>query len=81
MNRIIIFLVLATAMMPAAGKAVGLEHTRCQMQQEPLGVAVAKPTFSWYLSSGQRGVKQTGWEIKVVCGKTKNYRNNSLHFL
>lgn len=58
-------------MMPAAGKAVGLEHTRCQMQQEPLGVAVAKPTFSWYLSSGQRGVKQTGWEIKVVCGKTK----------
>lgn len=57
---------LATTLVVGCSNAVTLECPRCEMQAEPLGVAVAHPVFSWHLGSDRFGVEQTAWEIRVA---------------
>lgn len=46
--------------------AVTLEQPRCEYQEQPEGVAVANPVFSWHLGSEEFGVVQTAYEISVA---------------
>jgi len=39
---------------------------RCEYLQNPMGIDVLKPRFSWTLESEQRGVQQAGYRIQVA---------------
>ena len=41
-------------------------HLRCEYEVDPLGIDVAKPRFSWELSSTEKGVMQTSYELRVA---------------
>jgi alpha-L-rhamnosidase len=45
----------------AADLTVG--RLRCEYAEDPLGVDVAQPHLSWIAQSGERGQRQTGYEI------------------
>lgn len=65
--RFRILSVLLSALLTAGcTDAVTLEQPRCEMQEQPLGVAVANPVFSWYLVSDEFEVVQTAYEISVA---------------
>jgi alpha-L-rhamnosidase len=53
----------------AAGQ-VTLEQLRTENLQNPIGIDITTPRFSWQLVSSQRAIKQTAWQIKVTDGKT-----------
>lgn len=65
-------LVGSGAWMVAAGQsntaatAVGVKNLRCEYKVDPLGMDVAKPRLSWELVSGDRGVMQTSYEVRVA---------------
>ncbi len=40
-------------------------HLRCEHEVDPLGIDVAKPRFSWELSSTEKGILQTSYELRV----------------
>src|SRR3989337_4200298 len=44
----------------------------------PIGIDVRQPRFSWQLSSDQRNVLQTAYEIKVSSGKKNAWRSNKI---
>lgn len=39
---------------------------RCEYQENPIGIGVARPRISWRLQSGERGVSQTAYEIEIA---------------
>jgi alpha-L-rhamnosidase len=58
----------------AAAPAYGIAHAsaasvvalRTEYLQDPLGIDVTRPRFSWQLSSAARGVAQTAYQIRVA---------------
>src|SRR6188768_3107074 len=50
---------------------VSVSNLRCEMLVNPLGIDVKEPRFSWQLSSDQRNVQQTGYQIIVSSSKEK----------
>ena len=42
---------------------VGVKNPRCEYLTDPLGIDVASPRLSWIITSGQRGAKQTAYQI------------------
>ncbi len=66
-NRLFILFGIFMAIITGACAApVSIENARCERQNEPLGVAVDKPTFSWHLNSSRHGVVQIAYEIQVA---------------
>jgi alpha-L-rhamnosidase len=53
----------------AATSQVTVHHLRTENLENPIGIDISTPHFSWQLESGQRAIKQTAWEIKVTAGK------------
>ena len=64
MNRIIIPLLLLTAIPASAG--VEVLDLRCEYAADPLGVDVPQPRLYWRLDSDERGQKQTAYRILVA---------------
>ena len=51
----------------AYGQAtVAVKNLRCEYKADPLGIDVRKPRLSWELESGERGVMQTSYEVRVA---------------
>jgi alpha-L-rhamnosidase len=50
---------------------VSVQNLRCEMLVNPLGIDVKEPRLSWQLSSDQRNVQQTGYQIIVSSSKEK----------
>ncbi|MEY4917111.1 MAG: hypothetical protein RL616_1024, partial [Verrucomicrobiota bacterium] len=64
-----LFILLTAAFNALAGISIG--HLRCEHLENPQGIDVAAPRLSWQLASGERGVKQTAYQIVVVSGAAK----------
>src|SRR4051812_23375166 len=45
--------------------SVVVQDLRCEYQNNPLGLGVARPRLSWKLISDARGCLQTAYQIKV----------------
>jgi len=43
-----------------------LKNLRCEYKVDPLGIDVRRPRLSWDLASGQKGVLQTNYEVRVA---------------
>ncbi|GAC1665111.1 MAG: family 78 glycoside hydrolase catalytic domain [Candidatus Acidiferrum sp.] len=48
---------------PASNPPTGLS---CESMIEPLGIGIAEPRLSWYLTDTRRGALQTAYEIRVA---------------
>lgn len=46
--------------------AVEVERLRCEYLKDPLGIDIAKPELSWILRSGERGQRQTAYQVLVA---------------
>jgi len=46
--------------------AVATKNLRCEYLVNPLGLDARTPRLTWILTSGQRGEKQTAWQILVA---------------
>lgn len=55
---------LAAAYPSIAGVSVG--RLRCEYLENPLGIEMAKPRVSWILESGDRGEKQTAYQVMMA---------------
>jgi alpha-L-rhamnosidase len=68
MNRTRITFPVALVMVGVCpvGAAVTPTHLRCEYRSNPLGIDVAAPRLSWIVESGQRGERQTAYEIRVA---------------
>ncbi|MBX3177133.1 MAG: glycoside hydrolase family 78 protein [Candidatus Hydrogenedentes bacterium] len=42
------------------------ERLRCEYLENPLGIDVAVPRLSWIVTSGERGQRQTAWQIQAA---------------
>ena len=50
---------------------VSLQNTTCEMLENPLGIDVQKPRFGWQISSGERNVMQTAYQVLVSSSAEK----------
>lgn len=53
-----------------------LQHTTCEMLENPLGIDVQKPRFAWHLISKERNVMQTAYQILVASSEEKLKAND-----
>ncbi len=58
--------VLACAASPSSDVPLTVKNLRCEYKVDPLGIDVRKPRLSWELVNAERGVIQTGYEIRVA---------------
>ncbi|HEY9175438.1 MAG TPA: glycoside hydrolase family 78 protein, partial [Verrucomicrobiae bacterium] len=57
---------------PAASPAAtSLGQLRCEFLKDPAGIDVTEPRLSWILDSGERGARQTAYEILVASSAAK----------
>lgn len=52
-----------------------IKNVQVEQQSNPIGIATAKPRFSWQIISGKRAVKQIAYEILVASSKAKLENN------
>jgi len=45
---------------------LGVRNLRCEYETDPLGIDVKNPRLSWELTSTERGVLQTSYEVRVT---------------
>lgn len=70
-------LLLTLALMPgtlrtaAARSACVPVRLRCEYRDNPLGIDVQKPRFSWQLEDSRRGAKQTAYQLLVASDAKK----------
>src|SRR5260370_11395152 len=50
---------------------LGVKNLRCEYKVDPVGIDVRKPRLSWELVSAERGVLQTGYEIRVAASEVE----------
>ncbi|MDR1722424.1 MAG: alpha-rhamnosidase, partial [Tannerella sp.] len=65
MKYSLLFICMAEMAVSCSG---GLEvaNPRVEYMKEPLGIDIAKPRFSWEISSSQREMKQTAYQVLVA---------------
>jgi alpha-L-rhamnosidase len=49
-----------------SGEAVSVGHLRCEDRKNPMGVDRTNPLLSWWITSDQRGEKQSAYQILVA---------------
>jgi alpha-L-rhamnosidase len=64
---IFIFCISARAL---AFDALAVSHLRCEMLENPIGIDITSPRFSWQASTEERGMKQAAYQIIVASSKT-----------
>ncbi|MGA2863187.1 MAG: family 78 glycoside hydrolase catalytic domain [Verrucomicrobiota bacterium] len=57
---------LAAGAVSARADAMSVGSLRCEYRSEPVGIDVVQPRLSWVLESGQRGARQTGYQVLVA---------------
>ncbi|MGC1617908.1 MAG: family 78 glycoside hydrolase catalytic domain, partial [Candidatus Acidiferrum sp.] len=53
------------------GMPLEATHLRCEYKVNPLGIDVAKPRFSWELSTAEKGAMQTSYEVRVAASEAE----------
>jgi alpha-L-rhamnosidase len=95
-NLIILLTFILCSVGSAHAQAMTAEKLRCEYMQNPLGIDVPHPRFSWELTSSGKDKKQTAWQILVSSdptalakgqaddgwdsGKTDGNETNQLHY-
>ncbi|WP_426061780.1 family 78 glycoside hydrolase catalytic domain [Hymenobacter sp. B1770] len=62
----LLLLLVLTALRPAAPAAVQLTRLRCELLTNPEGIDAPAPRLSWELSSSERGLTQTAYQVLVA---------------
>ncbi|WP_316795026.1 family 78 glycoside hydrolase catalytic domain [Pedobacter agri] len=64
---IILFVTILSSVVPAVGKAksVDITNLKTEYSSNPMGIDIAKPRFSWQMSSSLRGIGQKAFVVKV----------------
>jgi len=57
------------------GETVMVRHLKCEYRVNPLGIDVVQPRLSWILESGQRGQKQTAYQV-LAASSEENLKKN-----
>ena len=70
--------VLTTALNAIADTRLAVKNLRCEYKSDPLGIDVRKPRLSWELTSTERGVLQTSYEIRVAASETELAKGKTL---
>ena len=71
-----ISVVLSTTLMPGCQKSpVTINNLTCEYLADPSGIDETKPRLSWQLESGQRGQKQTAFQLLVASSRDKLDKN------
>lgn len=50
---------------------VTVDHLRCEMLVNPIGIDITKPRLSWEINGDQRGILQTAYQILVASSPEK----------
>ena len=53
----------------AADTPFAVNHLRCEYEENPVGIDVPHPRFSWELQSGERGTLQVRYEVHVAASE------------
>lgn len=72
MKRVLLLLVFTAALQILAYAQVSVTNTRVENRNNPIGVDIPQPRFSWQLNSSRRNVQQTAYEIKVTDSSGKD---------
>ncbi len=59
-------LLTVALVLTAAPAAVSVANLRCEYLSDPVGLDVVRPRLSWELVSGDRGCRQTAWQVLVA---------------
>jgi len=59
-----------------AAAQIALQHTTCEMLENPLGIDVQKPRFAWYITAKERNVLQTAYQVLVSSSSEKLAAND-----
>ena len=55
---------------------INIQHLRCEMLVNPLGIDIKEPRLSWQLNSSERNVQQSAYEIIVSSSREKLLKND-----
>jgi alpha-L-rhamnosidase len=66
----VLFLLCSITSISAQSKGLIVSNLLCENLNNPIGLDIRQPRFSWALVSAQRNVMQTAYEIKVMKDKT-----------
>ncbi len=61
--------IAACAITAGADTPAVVRNLRCEYKVDPLGIDVPKPRLSWQLESGERGVIQTSYQVRVAASE------------
>jgi len=79
MNRLASLIFAALLFAPLASlHAAEVANLRCEYLTNPLGIDVAKPRLSWVMESGERGQRQTAYQVLVASTPERLSKNPEL---
>jgi len=55
----------------AAGPGLTPAQLRCEYRTNPLGIDELRPRLSWVVASGERGQRQTAYQVLVASDETR----------
>ena len=65
MKKTILAIIVVVFTFFVATAQITISHLRCENLTDPIGIDITRPQLSWWLSSQQRGVLQSAYEINV----------------
>lgn len=74
-GRIAASMAMALIAIQTASAALRIEQLRCEYLDNPLGIDTPQPRLSWIITSTERGVKQTAYQILVAGSETGLEKN------
>src|SRR5688572_30995950 len=66
MKKLVSYFFIGLCAVPVIAQELVVTNIRCESKQNPVGVDVLKPRFSWELQSNQQNILQTAYRILVV---------------
>ena len=76
--NVLILLSLVTLMAGCQGTAVKIESLKTEMQENPQGLGVSTPRFSWQIHSDQPDLRQESYQIQVAGSEQDLKKGNNL---
>jgi alpha-L-rhamnosidase len=75
MKKIVLY-IFCLVFTAEADAQISIKNLRCEMLNNPLGIDVQQPRFSWQLKSSQRNVIQTSYQLIVSSSEQKLKAND-----
>ena len=80
-NRLTLLLCMLSFCLSASAQGqaktpVQVSSPRCEMREDPLGIDILKPSFSWQITGSSRGIEQKAYQLLVASSAEKLADNN-----